>query len=106
MAFSLVYIGLCRILGLLMLSQRTESDKDIEIMVLRPQVRVLERQLHVRVRYRPADRAILAVLSRLLSRDRWRSFLVTPDTLLDGTGKWPNTSGAGGGSSVALVDRR
>src|SRR5208283_1425411 len=49
----------------------TESDKDIEIMVLRHQVRVLERQLHARVRYRPADRAILAGLSRLLSRDRW-----------------------------------
>ncbi len=82
MAFSLVYIGLCRILGLVVLSRRTESDKDIEIMVLRHQVRVLERQLHARVRYRPADRAILAGLSRLLSRDRWRSFLVTPDTLL------------------------
>src|SRR5665213_716910 len=81
-AFSLLYIGLCRILGLVVSSRRTESDKDIEIMVLRHQVRVLERQLHARVRYRPADRAILAALSRLLSRDRWRSFLVTPDTLL------------------------
>jgi putative transposase len=50
-------------------------------MLLRHQVRVLERQLHARVRYRPADRAILA-LSRLLPRARWRSFLVTPDTLL------------------------
>ena len=81
-ALSLLYIGLCRILGLVVSSRRTESDKDIEIMVLRHQVRVLERQLHARVRYRPADRAILAALSRLLSRDRWRSFLVTPDTLL------------------------
>ncbi len=51
-------------------------------MVLRHQARVLERQLHTRVRYRPADRAILASLGRLLPRDRWRSFLVTPDTLL------------------------
>jgi putative transposase len=50
-------------------------------MVLR-QVRVLERQLHARVRFRPADRAILAALSRLLPRARWQSFLVTPDTLL------------------------
>ncbi len=82
MAFSLLCIGLSRILGLLVSSRRTESDKDIEIMVLRHQVRVLERQLHARVRYRPADRAILAALSRLLPRDRWRSFLVTPDTLL------------------------
>jgi putative transposase len=81
-AFSLLYIGLCRILGLVVSSRRTESDKDIEIIVLRHQVRVLERQLHARVRYRPADRAILAALSRLLPRARWRSFLVTPDTLL------------------------
>ncbi len=51
-------------------------------MVLRHEVRVLERQLHGRVRYRPSDRAILAVLSRLLPRMRWRSFLVTPETLL------------------------
>jgi hypothetical protein len=77
-SFSLLYFGLCRILGLVVSSRRTESDKDIEIMVLSHQVRVLERQLHARVRYRPADRAILAALSRA----RWRSFLVTPDTLL------------------------
>ena len=82
MAFSLLYLGMCRILGLVVSSRRTEPDKDIEIMVLRHQVRVLERQLHGRVRYRPADRAILAALSRLLPRARWRSFLVTPDTLL------------------------
>ena len=82
MAFSLVYAGLLRVLGLVVSSRRTESDKDIEIMVLRHQVRILERQLHARARYRPADRALLAALSRLLHRSRWRSFLVTPDTLL------------------------
>jgi putative transposase len=51
-------------------------------MVLRHQVHVLERQIHGRVQYRPADRTILAGLSRLLPRERWRCFLVTPDTLL------------------------
>jgi hypothetical protein len=69
-------------LAVVVSSRRTESEKEIEIMLLRHQVRVLERQLHIRVRYRPADRAILAALGRLLPRDRWRSFLVTPDTLL------------------------
>jgi hypothetical protein len=69
-------------LGLVVSSRRTESDKDIEIMVLRHQLRVVERQLHTRVRYRPTDRAMLAALSRLLPRARWRSFMVTPDTLL------------------------
>jgi hypothetical protein len=51
-------------------------------MVLRHEVRLLKRQLHGRVRYRPADRAILAALSRVLPRWRWRCFLVTPETLL------------------------
>jgi len=81
-AFTLCYLGLCRILGLLRSSRRTETDKDIEIMVLRHQVRILERQLNARVAYRPVDRAILAALSRLVPRRRWRSFLATPETLL------------------------
>jgi hypothetical protein len=60
-AFTICYLGLCRILGLLRSSRRTE---DIEIMVLRHQVLILERQLNARVAYRPVDRAILAALSR------------------------------------------
>ena len=82
MALSLCYLVLGRLLGLLRSSRRTEIDKDIELMVLRHEVRILERQVHGRVRYRPADRALLAALSRLLPRGRWRSFLVTPETLL------------------------
>jgi transposase InsO family protein len=73
---------MCRIFGLLRSRQRTALDKDIELVVLRHEVRLLKRQLHGRVRYRPADRAILAALSRLLPRWRWRCFLVTPETLL------------------------
>jgi transposase InsO family protein len=72
---------MCRIFDLVV-KQRPESDKDIEIVVLRHQVKILERQLHGRLRYRPADRALLAGLSRLLPRGRWRAFLVTPETLL------------------------
>jgi putative transposase len=81
-AFSLVYLSLCRLLGLVRSTRRSESDKDVEIMVLRHQVYILQRQLQARVRYRPSDRAILAALSRLLPRSRWRSFLVTPETVL------------------------
>ncbi len=82
MLFSFLYVGLFRIFSLVVSRQRTGSEKDVEIVVLRHQVRILERQLHARVRYRPADRAILAALSRLLPRARWRSFLVTPETLM------------------------
>jgi putative transposase len=51
-------------------------------MVLRHEIRILERHNRGRLQYGPADRAILAALSRHLPRNRWRSFMVTPDTLL------------------------
>jgi transposase InsO family protein len=82
MPLRLCYLVVCRIFGLLGSRRRTALDKDIELMVLRHEVRVLKRQLHGRVRYRTTDRAILAALSRLLPRWRWRCFLVTPETLL------------------------
>jgi putative transposase len=42
---------------------------------------VLHRQV-ARPRYTPADRMILATLAKLMPRDRWPIFLVTPSTLL------------------------
>jgi putative transposase len=56
-------------------------EKDIEIVVLRHQLAVLRRQVKRPV-FRPADRAFLAAASQVLSRSRWRSFLVRPETLL------------------------
>jgi transposase InsO family protein len=55
--------------------------KDVEIAVLRHQLIVLQRQI-ARPRYAPSDRLVLATLAKLLPRDRWRIFLVTPGTLL------------------------
>jgi putative transposase len=49
--------------------------------VLRHQLAVLRRHV-ARPRYSPTDRAVLATLARLLSRERWGVFLVTPATLL------------------------
>jgi putative transposase len=55
--------------------------KDVEIAVLRHQLLVLRRQV-ARPRYTPTDRLVLATLAKLLPRDRWTIFLVTPSTLL------------------------
>jgi transposase InsO family protein len=60
---------------------RDEHAKDLEILVLRHQLRVLERTAGP-PRLRTIDRVLLAAASRVLPRDRWVAFLVTPGTLL------------------------
>jgi putative transposase len=66
-----------------LLAQITRGDaaKDLEILVLRHQLAVLRRQTP-RPRLEPADRALLAAVSRALPRARWSCFLVKPETLL------------------------
>jgi putative transposase len=53
----------------------------VEVLVLRHQVAVLRRHVR-RLDLEPADRAVLAGLSRLLLRVRWAASFVTPATLL------------------------
>jgi putative transposase len=81
MMWSLLY-GLTRnTLGVMLLRIRGDAAKDIEILVLRHQLAVLRRQVN-RPALEPADRVLLAALSRLLPRTRWNAFVVTPATLL------------------------
>ena len=81
MALSLLYMMLRRMLELLAVMARSDISKDIEILVLRHEIAVLRRQVK-RPRYRPAERAWLFSLARLLPRPRWPIFGVTPATLL------------------------
>jgi hypothetical protein len=55
----------------------------VEVAVLGYEVDALRRQVS-RLDLEPADRAVLALLSRLLSRVRWSVFVVTPATILTG----------------------
>jgi putative transposase len=81
LVLSFLYWSLRRLLELATLRRRSEREKEIEILLLRHQLRVLERQL-ARPALTPADRALLAAFSRVLSRQAWRrSSLVTPATL-------------------------
>jgi len=79
--WAFVYLAVRQWLGLGILSFRAERSNEIELLALRHEVVVLRRQM-VRPNYRPADRALLAALSRLLPRSRWGTFGVTPSTLL------------------------
>jgi putative transposase len=64
-----------------LLRPRSSEFKELEIVVLRHQLAVLRRQSR-RPQLTTTDRLLLAAASRLLPRSRWRSFLVTPTTLL------------------------
>jgi hypothetical protein len=77
---TLAFVILRRVLGLVGLGP-TPDARDVEIAVLRHQLMVVRRQV-TRPRYEPADRLVLAMLAKLLPRERWSIFLVTPGTLL------------------------
>ncbi|WP_233512407.1 helix-turn-helix domain-containing protein [Micromonospora deserti] len=81
MSASLLYLLLRLILQMLSQIASDGGAKELEILVLRHQVAVLRRQV-TRSDLQPADRVVLAALSRLLPRPRWSAFFVTPATLL------------------------
>jgi len=77
-----MYLAVGRVFELLVLLGRSRQAKELEILVLRHELRVLRRQ-GGRVHYGPHDRALLAALSRSLPRARWAAaFAVRPTTLL------------------------
>jgi putative transposase len=81
----LVYLSVTNVFALLRLLPVSDRDKDAEILVLRQQITVLERQLGTtRPRFSRSDRALLAALLHRLPRDvQGRSrMLVRPETVL------------------------
>jgi len=76
-----VYLAIRRLLELAVVIARSDDANEIELLALRHEVTMLRRQVK-RPSFDSADRAFLAVLSRLLPRARWGAFVVTPATLL------------------------
>ena len=78
---SFLYLAFVRLLQLLRRFRRDNEELAIEVVMLRHEVAVLRRQV-ARPALRPADRALLTGLSRLLGRRRLGRFFVQPETLL------------------------
>src|SRR5215212_3195537 len=70
-----------KLLGWLVLQARSDTSKEIEILVLRHQLAVLRRQTR-RPRLSWTDRALFAALTRLLPTPRRLGLLATPATIL------------------------
>jgi hypothetical protein len=71
-----------RLLSRLLAGPRADDgSKDLELLVLRHELRVLRRKSGPPT-FRAIDRVLLAAASRSIPRERWSSFLVTPATLL------------------------
>jgi putative transposase len=91
-SFRLLYLIFIRVGGWLVLLGRSTASKDAELLVLRQEVAVL-RRTHPQPRLDWADRAVLAVLIRLLPGKPRAHRLVTPGTVLRGTAAWSPANG-------------
>lgn len=81
MFFSLVYLLVRLLLRIPSSSGDREHELEVELLILRHELKVLRRKAG-RPKLRRADKVLLTALSRLLPRERWSSFIVTPGTLL------------------------
>jgi transposase len=78
---SLCYLVCRRVLQLALLRCRSDDRRELETIVLRHELAILRRRTR-RPGMTTVDRLFLAAASRLLPRAAWRSFMVTPSTLL------------------------
>ena len=81
MLLSFAYLVFGALLRLVAARRRDSFAREVELLALRHELVVLRRQAGA-PRLRPADRAFLAGLARLLPAERRRGLLVTPQTLL------------------------
>jgi putative transposase len=86
----LACLRVANVFALLGLLPASDRDKDAEILALRHQITVLERQLgKARPRFLPSDRAFLAALLHRLPRTCWA-----------GSGRWSGRTQCCAGTGI------
>ena len=80
-ALKLIYVMFSKLLGWMVLRTRSDATKEIEILLLRHQLAVLQRPTP-RPRISWTDRAVIAALARQLLIRRRVGLLVAPATIL------------------------
>jgi len=75
-----LYLLMIRLFGWVALLARSDTSKDVEILVLRHEVAILRQVARPKPDW--ADRAVIAALARLLPRHLRLHRIVTPATLL------------------------
>jgi len=78
---SLIYTLLRVLLDVLATSQGDHATLQAEVLALRRQVQVLERQIK-RVQWSQGDRMVMAALRERIPRSGWAGLLVKPETVL------------------------
>jgi putative transposase len=83
----LLYLLMIRLFGWVALLARSDTSKDVEILVLRHEIAVLRRQV---TRPKPdwADRAVITALARLLPKHCGCTGSRHPPRCSPGTGAW------------------
>ena len=81
MVGSLLYSLVRLLLDVISTSHREQATLQAEVLALRVQVQVLERQIK-RARWSPGDRMVLAALRERIPRSGWAGLLVKPETVL------------------------
>jgi hypothetical protein len=75
MLYALLYAAVRRVFRMIGIT----SEAEVEVLVLRHELSVLRRQIK-RPKLRRRDRLFLAAMSRMLARECWTAFFVTPAT--------------------------
>jgi hypothetical protein len=84
MCLRVVFLLITRVAAWLRLSRREETWKTAEILILRHQLAILQREQPHRPKLNWADRALLAALFGVIPKARRQGLrlLITPDTIL------------------------